>query len=239
MSTVTPTKKAKPRSPAVPSRTLEDSLADVRRLYDEFSHGSFTVAEIGSTLRVSASAGPFKQRLYTLKTYGLLEPDGNNLKVSKLFTDLNSASRGDTLFKTRALQAIRNSRVFAALLDSFPSKLPAETVVAQRLETQMKFNADRAKVAAKVLVSSLSFAGVLDAAGNILPAREGPGTSGPAAMREAEEPDTSQKRAGALTSEIPLAGGRIASVAYPEDLTPEEANKISQVLRAVAGEAEP
>lgn len=239
-TTAKKTGRGKPKSPPVPSRTLEDSLTDVAKLYDTFSHGSFSRSEIASTLKASAQSGAFVQRLFTHREYGLLEADGANYKVSQLFMDLKGHPKGDPTFKRRALEAIRKSVVFSELLDSFTGKLPATSTVAERLERQKHFNADRAKKAANVLESSLTFAGVLDSSGNILPVREGPpkpdedsGRALPPGADVGQGVETGGTPE-ALRLQIPLGAGRMASVTIPPDLTENEAKKIGRVLEAAS-----
>src|SRR4051794_39034378 len=119
----------KPKSPPSPSRTLEDCVADARKLYEAYTHGSFSRAEIGSTLKVSSTSGPFAQRLFSLREFGVIEGDASNFKVSEAFKKIHSAERGSADFKSAALAAIKKSDTFRDLLAAFPNKLPAHDVV--------------------------------------------------------------------------------------------------------------
>jgi hypothetical protein len=227
--------KKKPKSPPTPSRSLKDAVDDVKRLYSQFSHTTFSRSEIASTLGLSASSGPFAARIFTLKAYGLLEPVGSDFKVSDRFLTLHSNSPDSPLFKQHAIEAIRGADIFREILDDFKTKLPAQAAVAQRLELQKKFNADRAKDAASTLEDSLRFAGVLDSSNNILPVRGV--TQEPAKGQAEPQPDVDVKglqRAQDLRIEIPLGDARKATLVYPPDITKEEAEKIGRVLQAVA-----
>ena len=54
-------KPRKPKSPPVPSRTLEDCFNDARRLYSErYSHGSFSRAELASGAKRLQFFGPVR-----------------------------------------------------------------------------------------------------------------------------------------------------------------------------------
>jgi hypothetical protein len=236
-----PQKARKPKSPPVPSRSLEDCVADGRKLYEAYTHGSFSRAEVGSTLKVSSTSGPFAQRLFSLREFGVIEGDATNFKVSPTFMKINSSERGSAEFKTAAVSAIKNSDTFRDLLVAFPNKLPVQDVVASRLENQKKFNPERAKQAAKVLEESLRYAGVLDASNNILPVREDPSAdtgdepgeqlgdeNGP---REERQEDTTGTPT--LSVEIPVGTDRKVAIRYPRDLTPAEAKKVGNVLAAI------
>lgn len=135
-------------------------MTDVRKLYGEYSHGSFSRAELASALGVSAGSGPFAARLSSLRQFGLIEPNGTDYKVSENFMAMNSNARDSAAFKAAALRAIKLPGSFRELLEDFPSKLPSKDAVASRLENQKKFNAEAAVRAAAVLEDSLHYAGV-------------------------------------------------------------------------------
>jgi hypothetical protein len=241
----TTTRSNKPKSPPTPSRALGDSVADVAKLYAEYSHGKFAKAEIASQLGISATSGPFAARLFTLKAFGLIHQSGADYNVSDTFMTLHSTDASDAKFKQTALDAIRGSETFRELLDEFKSKLPSLEAVAHRLETQKKFNADRAKQAASVLDRSLHYAGVIDGSNNILPVRAG--TSGgdvPATPEHESErannggavtPDEAPPTLDTLSMEIPVGDDRKVVIRYPRDLSSAEATKVGKVLTAVVG----
>jgi hypothetical protein len=242
-----PSKSNKPKSPATPSRALGDCVSDVKGIYAEYSHGKFAKAEIASKLGISATSGPFAARLFTLKAYGLINQNGADYTVSDSFMTLNSTDTGDAKFKQAALDAIRSSETFRELLDEFKTKLPSQEAVAGRLETQKRFNAERAKAAASILEKSLRYAGVLDGSNNILPVRDGASGGSPTPDSGAERnlgdngnggvppvdegplpPDT-------LSMEIPVGEDRKVVIRYPRDLSSAEAQKVGNVLNAVVG----
>lgn len=233
------TKPKKPNSPAVPSYSLRDSLEDARKLYASFSHAVFNRAEVASTLGMSSNSGPFTGRMFSVRTYGLLVESAGGYKISDAFLTLNSEDRSSAAFKRVALQAIQRASIFAEILAEFRTKLPPIASVAQRLETQKKFNAERAKKVASILEKSLQFAGVLDSNNNILPVRDSdvPGASSGAEKEEKsdiEVPITaSGAKAGLRRTEVPLGDGRVAVVQYPHDLVKIEADKIGRVLGAL------
>jgi len=242
-----PTPKAprKPKSPAVPSYALQDSVDDAKKLYKQYSHGTFSRPEIASTLKMSSGSSSFTQRLFALVEYGLIDESGDGYKLSQRFQILNSQPQESEAFRRAALDAITASSVLGDLLSDFKTKLPDRAGVAQRLEIQKKFNSDRAKSAAAVLEKSLQYAKVLDANNNIIPVRA---TTNAVSSQNVDADDTtdspgaadstekySMKAGDTRRSEIPLADGRIAVVLYPHDLAIPEAEKIGRVLAALVG----
>ena len=80
--------RKKSRSPAAPSRSLSECLDDVRRLYETYRHGTFTRAEVASSLGVSATSGPFGSRIFSIREFGLIESTGADYRVSDLFIEM-------------------------------------------------------------------------------------------------------------------------------------------------------
>jgi len=237
---MTSTKRAKPKSPPVPSRSLSDCFADVKKLYSEYSHATFSRGEIASALNVSATSGPFGGRLYSLKEFGLIDSAGSEYRVSDTFMTMNSKPNGSMEFKTAALGAIRQSDTFRELLDEFKSKLPSADAVAGRLETQKRFNRERAKVAATVLEESMRYAGLIDNNNNVLPVRGTPTPEDSGETNENDEADENEHRNDPppparddLRVEVPVGEDRKVLVYYPRDLTSDEAQKVGRVLAAI------
>lgn len=227
--------KRKP-SPSAPWRALSDCLEDVGAVYEMYKRSTFSRAEIASTLRVSATSGPFKARLFSLREFGLLEAVGENYVVSDLFVTLHDNAPATLAYKQAALKAVQRPVVLRNLLTQFGSKLPGADVVAQRLELQMGFARERAKDVATIFERSLRATGVVDSSGNILPIREdAPAVEPPAPSREVSaEPACQSAGNGHLRLEIALGGdGRRAIVLYPSDLSAAEAQKVGKVLTAI------
>lgn len=235
----TPVATNKTKSPATPSYGLKDSYADAKKLYAKFSHASFSAPEIASALGMSSSSSSFTKRVFALTEYGLLDRVGDKFTVSKTFHTLDQSDAAEPGFQRAAMSAIRRAAVFSEILADFKSKLPPEDVVAQRLEREHGFNAGRAKDVARILQTSLTFAGVIDANNNILPVRDvdpQPDIDQAGVGGEQEAAATAQSvgpMAGLRRTEIPLSDGRIAVVQYPHDLSSGEATKIGKVLAAL------
>jgi hypothetical protein len=233
-------KPRRPRSPAVPSRNLEDAFADTKRLYNTYTHGTFSKSELASALGVSATSGPFAGRFFSLKEYGLVDGANDSFRVSQRFIGMKDEPTTGATFKRSALDAIRSSAIFAELLSDWKTKLPPREAVATRLEQQKKFNPDRAKEIAAVLEESLRFAGVLDASNNILPIRDD-GDAGGGDIARDDDPDDDGRRddvehgkhGAHLRTDVPVGDGRRVIVSYPNDLTEQEAQKVGNVLKAI------
>lgn len=242
MNATKQTRPRKPRSPAVPSWDLKDAFEDTKKLYNTYTHGTFSKSEFASVLKISATSGPTQARIFTLKEYGLIEGTNDSFKVSQRFMDMKDEPQTSAVFKRNALQAIRGSAIFAELLNEWKTKLPPREAVANRLEQQKKFNPDRAKEIAAVLEDSLRFAGVLDQSGNILPVRDDPNAGDERDDQRSDRDDDRHdddadvhdvKTAAHLRTEIPLGDGRSVVVSYPNDLSDKEATKVGKVLAAI------
>lgn len=240
-----------PKSPSAPSRSLKDCVANVAKLYDHFSRGSFSKPELANTLEVSASSGPTFQKIFTLKEFGLLVDDSDKFKVTEEFIKLKNTTPGGTSFKRAAYNAIIRNSLFKGLIESFQAKLPPLTTIAMRLEGEKRFNKDRANAIASVLEDSLKYAGVLDQSRNIVVPRDEEGNGGDntpqdngsvAAVVPNVQPSGAAKSAasvppvavpGALKIEIALKENRMAVVWYPADMTAADAEKVGNVLKAI------
>jgi hypothetical protein len=235
-----PVNVKKPRSPATPSFSLKEAVEKAKTVYGKLSHAKFSQAELASALGLSSSSGHFSQQVFTLTEFGLVERSGDSYEISKTFHILDDTKRESAEFKTAAMAAIRGSAVFADLIKDFSTKIPSKDVVAQRLEKQRGFNADRAKAVAVVFQASLEFAGVVDASNNLLPireqaARDGSSDVNPAAATSDTEEHALAPPRGLRKTEVPLLDGRVAVVHYPHDLSATEATKIGNVLAALVG----
>jgi hypothetical protein len=239
-------KPRKPKSPAVPSWDLKAAFEDTKKLYNTYTHSTFSKSEYASVLKISATSGPTSARIFTMKEYGLIEGTNDSFRVSQRFMDMKDEPQTSAVFKRGAMDAIRGSAIFAGLLDEWKTKLPPRDAVAKRLEQKMQFNPDRAKEVAAVLEESLRFAGVLDQSGNILPIRDEPNAGGAGERHDGDRHDDNSdghhrdevdlgdvNNASHLRTEIPLGDGRRVVVSYPNDLTEKEATKVGNVLAAI------
>jgi len=240
------TRKKKPNSPKAPGLSLRSAMAEVQKVYDRYSHSTFTRGEMASALGMSSGSGAFWGKSATLGMYGLIEDIGNGMRVSSLFKALFQAPQGSPEMKRNAMSAIGKPSVFSNLLKQFGQRIPDEGAIALRLEMQGGFNRDRAQEVASAFRSSLADYELIDGSGNLLPVRDG---GAPASERdeEGEEDDDQGEIAtpaaktptlptgpGMSRVEVPLANGRKAIIAMPDDVSEADTRKICAILTAYA-----
>jgi hypothetical protein len=238
--TTSPRKK-KPNSPKAPGSALRGAVADVSKIYQRYSHGTFSRGEMASALGMSANSGAFLGKASTLKEYGLITEAGGSAQVSDVFKAIYQAPPGSAELKRNALHAIRTAGAFARLLQQFNSKVPDEGALALRLETQERFNRDRALAVASAFRTSLSDYGLIDLNGNVLPVRDEPLDEVPGDPgedhEEVDEPDA-KVGSGKQRLEVSLRGGRKVVLVVPDDLSIADTKKITAVLTALATDYE-
>lgn len=231
------------RSPAAPSRNLETCYRVAVKVYDSYGHVEFGPAEIAASAGLAADSGPARSLVSDLKQYGLIEKRGAGcFSISQATKNMAAMEEGSAEFKAAAYSLVKNPRVFLDVLSACRDKLPDETGLANNLRSTQQFNQAKAQSTAKALADSLDWAGILDSKRNILEPRVA--TPNPDEERASDpkmtledEPETDPDdgpSAGTLTLDIPLPGGRVARVKYPQDLTAEEAVKIGKVLAAIS-----
>lgn len=240
-----PTRKKKPNSPKAPGMPLRAAVAEVSKVYQRYSHGSFSRSEMASALNMSANSGTFLGKAATLREYGLITEGAGAAQVSDLFKSIYSAAAGSPELKRYAWQAVRTPTVFARLLQQFSARIPDEAALAMRLESQEKFNRERALSVAEAFRTSLTEYGLVDANGNVLSVREDPATDIGSERREDRREDRDDaddaevdlpKGPGRQRLEVALRDGRKAILILPDDLTLADTRKISALLNALAAD---
>lgn len=237
----TATRKKKPNSPKAPGSSLRAAVSDVSKVYQQYSHGSFSRSEMASALGMSSGSGSFLGKAATLKEYGLITEAAGSARVSDLFKAMYAAPAGSPDQRRFAWQAVRTPQVFARLLQQFSSRIPDEAALAMRLESQERFNAERARAVAVAFRASLTEFGLIDGNGNVLPVRDDqPSDTPPRDERDddggddgADEPDL-PKGPGRQRLEVALRDGRKAVLVLPDDLTKADTRKIAALLDALA-----
>jgi hypothetical protein len=217
-------------------------MSEVAKVYERYSHASFTRGEMASAVGMSSGSGAFYGKAATLNMYGLIEESGGDVKVSSLFKTIYQAPDGSPEMRRNALQAVGRPSVFAGLLRSFGSRIPDEAAIALRLEMQGGFNRDRAQEVASAFRTSLSDYGLIDGSGNLLPVRDAATLPVPEADDDDDEQVASPSAQsatvpsgpGSFRVEVPLASGRKAILALPDDLSETDTKKICAVLNAYA-----
>ncbi len=234
-------RKKKPNSPKAPGLPLRGAMGEVAKIYDRYSHSTFTRGEMASALNMSSGSGAFYGKAATLGLYGLIEDTGGHVKVSSLFKALYQAPEGSPEMKRNALAAVSKPSVFANLLKQFGSRIPDEAAIALRLEMQGGFNRDRAQEVALAFRSSLADYGLIDGNGNVLSVRDEPVVDAPADARGdddqvSDDNEDMGRATGRQRLEVALRDGRKAVLNLPDDLTVADTRKISALLNALAAD---
>jgi hypothetical protein len=241
--TIATPRKKKPNSPKAPGTSLRSAVAEVSKIYQRYSHGSFSRGEMASALVMSANSGAFLGKAATLKEYGLVTEGGGSAQVSDLFKAIYQAPGGSAELKRNALEAVRTPAVFARLLQQFSTKIPDNEALALRLETKERFNRDRALAVASAFRTSLAEYGLIDANGNLLPVRDEPADEAPSDEQANDDDDDGnidepnpKTGAGNQRLEVSLSDGRKAVLIVPNDLTKADTKKISAILSALSAD---
>ena len=237
-------RKRKPNSPKAPGVSLRTAFNEVSKVYQQYSHGAFLRSELASALGMSSGSGAFLGKASTLKEYGLLTETGREVRVSDLFKAMYATQPGSPELKRLAWQAVRSPNVFARLVQQFRDRIPDEGALAMRLESQERFNRERAMAVATAFRSSLNEFGLIDQSGNVLSVREQPAVDGTTEAAEEGAADD-DRDAGDQTGapgrqrlEVALRDSRKAVLILPDDLSSADTRKIAAVLTALAAEYE-
>ena len=235
----------KRRSPLAPAYSAEHCFDVTSRLHEKIGDHVFDQAELAAVLGISPGASTTDRLVSSLRQFGLLEKDDRGLTLTERALVLVTAkASGDaSAFRIAALETVDSSPVFKELRESFGAKLPPIDALVSRL-AKSGFTARSAKQTASALRESLRFAGVVDGDDNIigdldnLPAPVADESeitpidqvdfSEVAVNEEQVEVNLSHPRI-----DVPLEGGRMATVLYPARLTRADVEKVYAVLDAL------
>ena len=235
----------KRRCRLAPAYSAEHCFEVTSRLHEKIGDHVFDQAELAAVLGISPGASTTDRLVSSLRQFGLLEKDDRGLTLTERALVLVAAkASGDaSAFRIAALETVDSSPVFKELRESFGAKLPPIDALVSRL-AKSGFTARSAKQAASALRESLRFAGVVDGDDNIigdldnLPAPVADESeitpidqvdfSEVAVNEEQVEVNLSHPRI-----DVPLEGGRMATVLYPARLTRADVEKVYAVLDAL------
>lgn len=234
----------KPRSPKAPSRKLGDCVEKLQLVHAAFSTGTFSRAEVASTIGSSAGSGKFGQWFTSFREYDLLDKvEKDKFQLSETFKGLHFEPKGSAPFKQHVLHAIRSSTVLSALLDGFQDKLPPASTVAQRLEREQGFNEEKAQLTAGVLEHGLEYGGLIDDKNNLLllirdeePDRREKSsefTDGNEDKVDEEFLDEPPTPASMLKFEVPLSDGQKVILFYPKLLSGAESERVKSAISVI------
>ena len=127
------------RSPNYPQLSLEDALQRVNKVYEAGNSHKADKEVIAKVLGYSSLNGTSLGLIGALNRYGLLDADGDGLKVSSDAIDILLLPEGEGR-RVEALQRCAFApRVFADLHENFGVSLPSETHLRHYLTTKQKF----------------------------------------------------------------------------------------------------
>ena len=239
----------KRRSPLAPAYSAEHCFDVISKLHEKIGDHVFDQAELAAVLGISPGASTTDRLVSSLRQFALLEKDERGLTLTEraLVLVAAKASADASAFRAAALETVDSSPVFKALRESFGAKLPPTDALVSRL-AKSGFTARSAKQTASALIGSLRFAGVVDGDDNIIGDLENlpePIVETPADESEItpmDRVDFSEVAASEGQVEVnlshpridvPLEGGRIATVLYPQRLTRADVEKVYAVLDAL------
>ncbi len=239
----------KRRSPLAPAYSAEHCFEVTEKLHEKISNSVFDQAELAAALGISPGASTTDRLVSSLRQFGLLEKDDHGLTLTERALTLVAAksSQDASAFRVAALETVDSSSVFKELRESFGAKLPPTDALVARLE-KSGFTARSAKQTASALRDSLRFAGVVDGDDNIIgdldnlpePVVETPASEAeitPIDQVDFSEVVTTEEQVEVNLShpriDVPLEGGRIATVLYPARLTRADVEKVYAVMDAL------
>ncbi len=238
-------KTTRAKSPNAPSYSLQECLEDTRKVFRIENQVATSRESIAEHIALAPQSGPFNRKLSSLRQYGLLETIGKDLRVSDLFIRIEHAT-GETE-RCRALrEALGRPTVFQRLLSQYEQTgLPSDINLTNQLIIKHRFTKKNAEVVSRAFLDSSRFAGL----GLLRPQVTPPPLSSQATHASPEEaltlapplpsqppspPFRTTTDSSLCRQEIPLGTGRRAVVELPEDIKPEEIQRLMRILQALA-----
>ena len=238
-------KTTRAKSPNAPSYSLQDCLEDTRKVFRIENQVSTSRESIAEHITLAPQSGPFNRKLSSLRQYGLLEAIGKDLRVSDLFIRIEHAS-GETE-RCRALrEALGRPTVFQRLLSQYEQTgLPSDINLTNQLIIKQRFTKKNAEVVSRAFLDSSRFAGLgilrtqivsspLPPQAAHAPAEKSLALAPPLPSQPPPPTFHSMTGASLCRQEIPLGTGRRAIVELPEDVKPEEIQRLMRILQALA-----
>ncbi len=238
-------KTTRAKSPNAPSYSLQECLEDTRKVFRIENQVATSRESIAEHIALAPQSGPFNRKLSSLRQYGLLEAIGKDLRVSDLFIRIEHAM-GETE-RCRALrEALGRPTVFQRLLSQYEQTgLPSDINLTNQLIIKHRFTKKNAEVVSRAFLDSSRFAGLgmlrPQAAPSPLPSQtthpspeEALTLASPLPSQPAPPPFQPVTDVSLCRQEIPLGTGRRAVVELPEDIKPEEIQRLMRILQALA-----
>lgn len=221
--------------PRAPAHGLKEAAEMTEVLYGREHRNPFTAVAVAKHLGMSTTSSSFRKKVSSLKHFGLLAGPTNSLRVTQLGVSLVSTLpvSSPDLYRGRE-EACLNPSVFRDLVEEFEASdsFPSEEEVKASL-VDSGFSDVTAGAVARAFLESVVYAGLLMLTPDGEP-KAHPRPEKSAAQRWSDY----YKYHGGVPDRVsvPLPRGRKVIVAFPNDLTNEEVEKIRDVLDALVSE---
>lgn len=238
-------KTTRAKSPNAPSYSLQECLEDTRKVFRIENQVATSRESIAEHIALAPQSGPFNRKLSSLRQYGLLEAIGKDLRVSDLFIRIEHAT-GETE-RCRALrEALGRPTVFQRLLSQYEQTgLPSDINLTNQLIIKHRFTKKNAEVVSRAFLDSSRFAGLGLLRPQATPSplasqttrtspEEALTFAPPLPSQPSPPPFQAMTDVSLCRQEIPLGTGRRAVVELPEDIKPEEIQRLMRILQALA-----
>ena len=233
------------KSPNAPSYSLQECLEDTRKVFRIENQVATSRESIAEHIALAPQSGPFNRKLSSLRQYGLLEAIGKDLRVSDLFIRIEHAT-GETERCRTLREALGRPTVFQRLLSQYEQTgLPSDINLTNQLIIKHRFTKKNAEVVSRAFLDSSRFAGLgllrTQAVPSPLPSQATRPTveetlipDPPLPSQPPPPPLQAMTDPSLCRQEIPLGTGRRAIVELPEDIKPEEIQRLMRILQALA-----
>ena len=232
-------KTPRPKSPNAPAYSLQECLEDARKVFRVENQVATSRESISEHLSLASQSGPFNRKLSSLRQYGLLEAIGKDLRVGDLFLRIEHAL--DETERCRALrEALGRPTIFQRLLAQYEQTgLPSDINLTNQLIIKHRFTKKNAEVVARAFLDSSRFAGLGILRTQAMSPLPSPPPSPetfipppPVSRPYADPPPSSATML--CRQEIPLGAARRAVIELPDDVKPEEIQRVMRILQALA-----
>ena len=234
-------KTPRPKSPNAPAYSLQECLEDARKIFRVENQVATSRESISEHLSLASQSGPFNRKLSSLRQYGLLEAIGKDLRIGDLFLRIEHAL--DETERCRALrEALGRPTIFQRLLAQYEQTgLPSDINLTNQLIIKHRFTKKNAEVVSRAFLDSSRFAGLgLLRTQAMSPLPSPPPSPSPETFippppvsRPYGDPPPSPTNV-LCRQEIPLGAARRAVIELPEDVKPEEIQRVMRILQALA-----
>lgn len=233
-------------SPSYPSSELNSILEFVTKIHTDLGHTQYHDKElIAKALGFAWSS--IKMKISTCVQYGLLElKHGVGYKVSPLFIQIHKPVTEEEK-RSALIEALRNPDLYSRLIDEYNEDvIPNIAVLGTILFRKYNIMEKAAEKAAEIFINNLKSLGLLNQENRLFLTRTGQSQN----SEEIIIIDSADKNSGMppllppqfntqiISTEmidipIPLKSGKKAFLKIPEDITPEDIERVAKFVDAL------